>query len=187
MKRLLVATLFALSTAVHASWVTGFNDPYAVSSWTQSPGTGSIDTSGAPNSVSLTSGDDAASRTSFTHFYRLFDVDATVRFSWNYTTTDIAPFYDPFGYVLANAESDLDAGFAQLTADFGPLSQSGTQRVFVQAGQYFGFSTFSDNFGGPATTVISGLRIISVPEPGALALVAVALLAAGAASRRRAD
>ena len=188
MKRLLLAAALCLAGVSHANIVSGFNGAYAVGNWTPSLGTGSISTAGAPNSISLTSGDDptatAPGSTSFTNFYIQFLVDATVNFSWVYKTTDADPFFDPFGYELASTVAGLDVSFAQLTVDGdegGASTQSGSQSVFVQAGQYFGFSTFSDNFGGAATTTINGL----VPEPGSLLLLALALAGAGTATRRR--
>jgi hypothetical protein len=157
-----------------------FNGAYDVTNWDSSGAPpGSIDTTGAPNSISLTSGNDGSGNSSYTNFYIKFLVDATVSFSWVYATTDSGgPLFDPFGYVLADDEAGLNASFAQLTDDFGANAQSGSASVFVQANQYFGFSAYSvDNLGGAATT--------TVPEPNSLLLLAIALAAAGAATRRR--
>lgn len=182
MKRLLLAAVLSMAGLANAATVIGFNGSFDVLNWTQSPGTGSIDTTGAPNSISLTSGDDGSSTPSFTNFYIQFLVDSTVSFSWSYETND-NPIYDPFGYVLADAVAGLDASFAQLTDDLGAPSQSGTASVFVQAGQYFGFSAYTvDNLFGSATTTISNLQI---PEPSSLLLLGLALAAAAATTRRR--
>lgn len=189
MKRLLLAAALCIAGVSHANIVSGFNGAYAVANWTQSPGTGSISTAGAPNSISVTSGDDDSGDTSFTNFYIQFQVDATVNFSWAYATADLDPFFDPFGYELASTVAGLDASFAQLTVDGvygGASTQSGSLSVFVLAGQYFGFSAWSlDNLGPAATTTINGLPITEVPEPGSLLLLALALAGAGTATRRR--
>ncbi len=123
--------------------------------------------------------------TSFTNFYIQFLVDAMVSFNWVYATFDADPAFDPFGYELANTALGLDLGFAQLTVDGVALNQFGAKSVFVQAGQYFGFSTFSDNSFGAATTTINGLQIAEIPEPGTLLLLGLALAGAGSAARRR--
>ena len=116
---------------------------------------------------------------SFTNFYIKFLVDATVNFLWSYETADEGgPSYDPFGYVLASDEAELDAGFAQLTDDFGAVTQSGSASVFVQAGQYFGFSAYT-------STTLAGRPRRRCRNPSSLLLLALALAAAGAATRRR--
>ena len=185
MKRLLFAAALCCASVAHAGLVSGFTGSYAVGNWTSAAGTGSIDTAGAPDAVVFTSGDDGSGDPAYTSFYIQFARDATVHFSWAYDTTDGEPFYDPFGYLLADDLAGLAAGFGQVTDDAGGLGQSGTQLVVVAAGQYFGFEARSDNTFGAATTTVNGLRIDEVPEPGSLALLAVALAAAATTTRRR--
>lgn len=187
MKRVLVAAALCGAGLAQAAVISGFNGSYAVGNWTSSPGFGSISTAGAPDAVVLTGGEDPLGLSAFTSFYIQFTRNATVNFSWAYGTADEQPFYDPFGYVLANDEAGLGLGFSQLTLDTLDLTQqSGSYSVVVAAGQYFGFATTSDNFGGVSTTTINGLRIVEeVPEPGSLALLAAALAAAAATTRRR--
>jgi hypothetical protein len=184
MKRFLFAATLCCAGLAQANMVSGFNGTYDVSNWTSLADTGSISTLGAPDAVALTSGDDGSSSTAFSSFFIQFGVDATVQFSWDYASNDTDPLFDTFGYVLSNDLAGLLAGFGQLSDDAGGLSQSGAQSVVVSAGQYFGFAMLSDNFGGAATTTVNGLRIDEVPEPGSLALLAVALAAAAATTRR---
>lgn len=185
MKRLLLAAALSVAGLANAIPVSGFNGDFVVANWDSSGAPpGSIDTTGAPNSISLTSGSDDSGNPSFTNFFILFPVSATVSFSWAYKTLDDGgPLFDPFGYVLADAVGDLEDSFAQLTNDNAADAQSGSASVFVQAGQYFGFSAWTvDNIGGAATTTISNLQI---PEPSSLLLLGLALAAAGAATHRR--
>lgn len=182
MKRLILTAALCCASVAHAGLISGFNGSFSVANWTSSPDTGSIST--APDAVSLTSGDDGSGTFAFTSFYIQFAMDATVNFSWTYLSTDDDPFLDSFGYVLSDDPLDLPIGFGQLTDDAGPLEQSGSSTVVVSAGQYFGFAIQSDNFGGPATATVNGLRF-DVPEPGSLALLAAALAAAAATTRRR--
>jgi len=71
-------------------------------------------------------------------------------FDWNYTSFDVdGPFFDPFGY-------NLNGTFFQLTDDQGPLTQSGTTTVTVNAGDIFAFEQNSIDciLGEGATTVV---------------------------------
>ena len=185
MKRFLFAAALCCAGLAQAGVISGFTGSYAVGNWTSSPGSGSISTAGAPAAVVFTSGDDGSGDPAYTSFYIRFARDATVHFSWAYDTTDDEPFFDPFGYLLADDLAGLATGFGQLTDDAGSQMQSGTYSVVVAAGQYFGFEAQSDNTFGAATTTVNGLRIDEVPEPGSLALLAVALAAAAATTRRR--
>jgi len=71
----------------------------------------------------------------------------------------------------------------------GAMAQSGSFSVQLSQGDFFAFSQQTiDNFPGAATTRISNFRVEglrSVPEPSSLILLAAAMIAAGAVSRRR--
>lgn len=134
--------------------ISGFQDIYAPGNWTQSPGTGSINTLGAPASISLTSGNDLSGDPSDTDFTIVMTHAGTISFDWNYLTTDLdGPFYDPFGYLVNGIFTQLTVG----TEVGGPSAQSG-QGVLVNLsiGDTFGFRQRTDsNLFGSATTTIS--------------------------------
>lgn len=185
MKRVLFAAALCGAGLAQAGAISGFTGSYAVGNWTSSADTGTI--AATPASLVLTSGDDGSGNPAYTSFYIQFTKSATVNFSWAYATADTEePFYDPFGFLLSNDLAGLEDGFSQLTVDDGGLAQFGSYSVAVAAGEYFGFAANTlDNFNGPAITTINGLRIVEVPEPGALALLALALTAAAITTRRR--
>lgn len=174
MKQLLAIAALALSGIVQASTV-GFTGAYAPGNWTQSiDGNGAI--SASATSVSLTSPDDLANGGSTRFSIVMLDA-GWVSFDWDYATQD-DPFYDMFGYELNGlftAVSDNAQG--------APQSQSGTASVLVTVGDVFAFREWAvDDFGGSSTTRISNF---SIPEPGSLALAALALVGAVVARRRR--
>jgi len=176
---LVAAGLFSSVGPAQAA-IVGFQGPYAPANWTLSTngGDGSVNTSGAPASVTLFGSDNGSGQQIFTDFTTLAVGDGLVSFSWDYSTFDVA-VWDPFGYLL-------DGDFTQLTADDGQQSQSGSASFSVLAGQTFGFRVDSrDNFGGRAQSTISSFEApgAAIPEPGSWA--AAALLLAGAVLVRR--
>jgi hypothetical protein len=116
MKRLLLAAVMSVVGLANAAPVSGFNGDYAVANWTQSAGTGAINTAGAPNSISLTSGDDGSFEMSYTNFYIQFAVDTTVTFSWAYSTST-SPRLRPIRLCAHKSTADLESGFEQQTDD----------------------------------------------------------------------
>ncbi|MFN7830907.1 MAG: HYR domain-containing protein, partial [Bacteroidota bacterium] len=71
-----------------------------------------------------------------------------VTFDWTYSTLDLDPTHDPFGY-------SINGIFTQLSDDIGASTHSGSETIPVLAGAEFCLilSTI-DNRGGSATTVI---------------------------------
>lgn len=169
------ATLGLAASPVQA--LTQFAGDYAPGNWTQTiQGDGSIDTSGAPASITLTGANDGGGNQN-TDFTIAAPTAGTVSFDWSYTTTDIA-FYDPFGYLLNGA-------FTQLTDDGGSSNQSGSASFSVLAGDMFGFRQNSlDSCCGRASTTISNFNgpIAPASVPGPLPILGVG--AAFAYSRR---
>ena len=159
-----------------AQALTQFVGYYAPANWTQSiQGDGSINTGGAPASITLTGADDDGGNQN-TDFTIAAPAAGTVSFNWSFSTADFVPVLDPFGYLLNGA-------FTQLADNDGAQNQTGSASFNVLAGDVFGFRQNSlDSIEGRASTTISlfngpvadGPVAASVPGP-------LPLLGAGAA------
>lgn len=164
-KLFMMATLL---TAGHAQ--AAFIGAYNVANWTQSVNGGSINTSGAPNTVVLTSSNNGGGNKN-QDFTITAAANGVVSFNWSYVTSDSdGSYYDPFGFLLNNT-------FTKLTTD-GVFSQSGSFVLNVLAGDVFGFraNSFDSVFGASTTTISNFNGPSSVPVPGALWLVGAPLL-----------
>lgn len=180
MKKLLATGLLLAGFATQAS--AAFVGAFAPAAWTQSPGDGAINAF-TETDLSISSGD--AGSESFTDVAIIVSVDGQISFDWFYSTSDASPAYDPFGVTT------LTPGFlfTEVTDPLGANTQSGSFSIFVSAGQLFGFTAWSpDGLFGAATTRITNFAfddLRTVPEPGTLALLAIALAAATATRRRQ--
>ncbi len=159
-----------------AQALTQFAGYYAPANWTQSiQGDGSINTGGAPASISLSGADDNSDTNQNTDFTIAAPTAGTVSFDWAYSNPDDSPQFDPFGYLLNGA-------FTRLTINNSSSTQSGSVSFSVLAGDVFGFRQNSvDSIFGRASTTISNFNgplaasgPASVPGP-------LPLLGAGAA------
>jgi hypothetical protein len=156
-----------------AQALTLFTGAYAPANWTQSiQGDGSINTSGAPNSISLSSADDEEifGPSKNTDFTIAAPNAGVVSFDWAFGTADAASYYDPFGYLL-------NGTFTQLTNDGGSVTQSGSVAFAVLAGDVFGFrQNSSDSCCGRASSTISNFNVAvpNVAVPGPLPLFGAA-------------
>lgn len=159
-----------------AQALTQFAGYYAPANWTQSiQGDGSINTGGAPASISLSGADDDSFTDQNTDFTIAAPLAGTVSFDWAHSTNDFHPGWDPFGYLLNGA-------FTQLTFYNSSWTQSGSASFSVLAGDVFGFrqNTNDSRFGRASTTIsnfngpLAASGPASVPGP-------LPLLGAGAA------
>ena len=179
------ACITFISTSVSAATINDFTGGYDVSNWTQSLDGGSINTAGAPNSIVLTSANgsptDGRGPATNTTFTIAALGDGLVSFDWDYSTTDsLGPTFDPFGYLLNGA-------FTQLTNDGGANAQSGSTAFAVLAGDVFGFDQqATDSCCGPGVTTISGFSAPSaIPVPAAVWLFGSGLLGLVGIARRK--
>jgi len=138
-----------------------FAGPYAPANWTLTTngGDGSVNTAGAPSSITLNGSDSGSNNFINTDYTISAAASGPVSFNWNYSTED-SPGFDGFGYLLNGA-------FTQL-ADFDSL---GSSQFNVANGDIFGFRVFStDDIFGRGTATISNF---SAPVPGPLPLLGV--------------
>jgi len=185
---LFAAGLISSAGTAQANSIFGFQGPYAPVNWTltTNEGNGSVDTSGAPTSITLVgsdTGSDIGLR--FTDYTTLAVGDRLVSFSWDYETADNGgPGEDPFGYLI-------EGNYTQLSDNGGGMEQSGSASFSVLAGQTFGFRVVTgDDLWGPAESTISSFEaeVAAVPEidPSSLgSVLALVLGSLGLLERRR--
>ena len=177
----------------------GFQDQYDPANWTEdrTPGSnGVVDTSAAPDSITITGSDEGECNPDIiidangllrpenhddlncvTDFTIQMQCDGTVSFDWDYETDD-SPFFDIFGYLL-------NGDFTILTDhDGGTTPDSGSESIPVEAGDVFGFRMdATDDCCGEGITDISNFIAPTCMVGGKLIPVeASSLVLAGAQS-----
>ncbi len=156
-----------------------FSGPYDPANWTFSNtggSNGSVNTSGAPASITLTGGSAGGGAGAGTTNFTIAAVaSGMVSFNWTYSSTDSGS-YD-FGNFLLNGAPTLLATNA--TAGSGVFS------VAVNAGDVFGFQVVTtDNIAGPGVLAISNFNA-PVPEGSTLGLLALGSVGVLTLMRRR--
>ncbi len=134
----------------------GFSGAYDPTNWTTSfggGGDGSVDTTGAPNLISIT-GPDNGLANSYIDYTTTAAASGTVSFSWLYQTSD-SPAQDSFGYLLGSTYTML--------SDNAISNPTGTSSFAVNSGDIFGYRVFSiDGSFGPG---IASIYTFSAPDP----------------------
>jgi hypothetical protein len=160
----------ALTVGAAPGLSVGFSGPYAPANWTfstEGDGTGSsVDTTGAPGSITLTSpnGGQPDIDTGDAPGKGLFTTTAagsgTVSFDWSMLigTEQFFASDDPFGYVLNGTPFQLSIDFLG--------DQVGSGSFDVIAGDLFGFyaETFTSQF-GPSVVTVRNFSAPSAPTP----------------------
>jgi hypothetical protein len=136
----------------NGAYQSGFGGTYAPANWTlaQINSNGSVNTGGAPGSISMISSNGllGAGQTNYT-----ITVPCTgiVSFNWAYTTVD-GPTYDYPRYSINGGAFQFFSGYSFA----GGSSQSGSVNLLLNAGETLTLQAYSsDNFGGSCTTVLS--------------------------------
>lgn len=149
------ATLSA--TLTNNDVITGFSGVFAPTYWAYSTtnSDGIVNTTNAPSSISITSGDNQLGSSGSTDYSIVIPETGTLSFNWVYNSNDAIEYDYPITYVneLFTPLPDFDI--------MGPKPQNGIFTLPVTQGTVFKLSMITeDNFGGAATITISNFNFI---------------------------
>ena len=161
---LLIAALLLVVPA-QAGTITDFTGPYAPGNWTftntPSGTSGSLNTSGAPASITLISGNSGVAGNTDLLISALGT--GTWSFSWSYSTADWDWGWDPAYYGL--------------NGSYTALHGSGSANLSIAAGDVIGYriGTSDGSFGSGSLTIrdFAAPDDTAVPEPSTLSLLAL--------------
>jgi hypothetical protein len=165
-----LVSILALSAPARAITF-GFTGDYAPSNWnlTNSNADGSVNTSNAPNSITLTGGNNGSNsfgRTTYS-ITNTNPASVNISFNWLYSTQDSPiPIWDGF---------DVNQNGSYTT--IASSNASGTYTTLIRYGEVFGFSIATvDNISGRGSVTISNFSATPVPfetnaAPAGMAIV----------------
>jgi hypothetical protein len=151
MKSILTSLLVLLSVSIFAQF-SGYYDPANWTTTNTGCQPGSVDASGAPASVAITSGDNPFGCGSSVVSYSITAVCGSICFDWDYSTVDCnGSYYDRFGYAVNGVPTQLSVDCINCG-----YNQSGSTCVDVEPGDVFSFYVDAiDTYCGSATATIS--------------------------------
>jgi hypothetical protein len=180
LSRYALATATIAAVAIPAAAKADFSGPYAPANWTfQNTGgstDGSVDTSGAPASITLTGGNSQSGTPGDTNFTIAAVASGLVSFHWSYSSVDSGT-YDSANFLLNGKPTFLADNGSQGSGDFS---------MTLSGGDVFGFNVHSaDNLFGAGVLTISNATF-PIPEGSTLSLLALGAVGVVMVMRRRA-
>lgn len=174
-----VLAVVVMASSFAAADDIGFTGNYATSNWVLATngGNGSVDLSGAPNSIKIIGSDNGCLCYNETTFQTTAAYAATISFNWLYQSNDPDAWFDWGFYITVNGNQLLS----------GVNGDSGSISFNVNAGDVIGFGVASsDNIFGPGVLTISNFKSTAqVPEPATLFLMGTGLVGAAGTLRKR--
>ena len=193
----IAAALIVVPMGANATPILGFNGVYDVSTWTTTFATttspsavlgtgGSVDTSGAPNMITLTEPDNGGGFEYGVQFTNVAAADGIFSFDWTYDGTD-GCCSAVYAYIGSTVTPETFLG--PYLANGVDIPTGGSFSAAILAGQVFGWGNFTEDdiFGANVLTItnFSAPGPVAVPEPGTFALLGLSLAGLAATRRRK--
>lgn len=189
MKRIILTTLFICAISVFTmaqgltSTINGFTDYYSISNWTLVPNSGSIDISGAPNSIEFTSGDLDNYEPDTTYIKISVLTYCTVKINWMYDTDDYDGSSWDYPVYMINGVMHKFSSFDREGDDL----QSGVEYIEgLRPNDVLGLGAYTiDGVGGACTIDAISFQVETVPVGIGAVLGAFGLIGASLFARKR--